>query len=394
MQKFLNTVVSSSTERLYQHSLERTIVELKESAQKEREEDSMLTQGLALYIASLGTDSEKIDNVKTKEQYLLIDKAREFLAHPGKELWLVQGNAGAGKSLFGRYLERELWDKYQDGDLIPLFIPLPRIGIIEKNLINKALELKGIPKENIEKLMKKKFLFILDGYDEISGKIQLLQKCKFNEPKNWQGKVIVSSRLQYLTSHEEQLLYPKHGNDDVKKSEERCVKSYIIPFKKEQIKEYIQGFCKSSFNSIKWTIGEYEEKIEQFTEVEEFLKEPFLLFLVLCVLPTLNKPAEEGQKVIIKRINLYRAFIDSWFTSQFERIMQHARVDLIEYRQEDILNIFNNYAKDLAFDMSMKNTQVIKYGGSQGNFAKFFENQLGFQGCPLKRVSESLMPST
>ena len=180
----------------------------------------------------------------------------------------------------------------------------------------------------------------------------------------------------------------------MKKSEERCVKSYIIPFKKEQIKEYIQGFCKSSFNSIKWTIGEYEEKIEQFTEVEEFLKEPFLLFLVLCVLPTLNKPAEEGQKVIIKRINLYRAFIDSWFTSQFERIMQHARVDLIEYRQEDILNIFNNYAKDLAFDMSMKNTQVIKYGGSQGNFAKFFENQLGFQGCPLKRVGESLMPST
>ncbi len=404
MQKFLDMPFSISiTGGLYQHSLDRTIVELNESARREIDEDFMVNQGLELYIPSMGTNSDEIDNVKEEDQYLLLKKAEEFIAGTKeKELWLLQGNAGSGKSLFGRYLEKWLWeeDRYKQYDLIPLFVPLPRIGVSTDNLINKVLELKGISPENIEELrQKKKFLFILDGYDEIPGKPRLLQKYAFNEEQGWQGKVIVGSRSQYLGSEEERFLYPRHKGDDLNKSRAHCIKSYIIPFKQEEVKEYINGFCASKFNKgvdkANWEASQYEETLEQFQKIKEFLKEPFLLFLILSVLPELSKQGSRS----VKKIDLYDAFTMGWFKSQFERMIKHDNIELVEYTEENLLEMFNEYAKELAYEMFLQNTQVLKNPRNlnekeQGSFNRFFagnQASIAFQGSPLKKIGESYL---
>jgi WD40 repeat protein len=424
MEKFLKTATSTAT-LLYQHSLDWAVAALKESARTEREEDFMLNQGLSLYIPCFATNSDKIENVDPKDQYPLYDKAQQFMQSP-KELWLLQGNAGSGKSLFGRYLEQQLWDNYQPGNLIPLFIPLPRITNPGTDLIQKALELKGIPTANILELKKHhKFLFILDGYDEIPGKPKLLQQYKFNELNSWQGKIIVGCRMQHLSSSEEQLLYPKHPGDSLTQSIERSMKSYIIPFKQEQIDCYIEGFCNSKFNqnddgTKKWQITQYQEKIAEFKEISEFLKEPFLLFLVLSVLPHLSEkfasakpkveikaPDVNAESLVefvssagtIKKIDLYDAFTESWFKSQFERMTQHYAQDLSDYSQEKLLDIFRNYAKKLAFKMFLEETQITTHP-LDPEFGKFFIGsdekskelaELGFQGSPLKRIGESYL---
>ena len=431
MQEFLEkSEIISNDNRLYQHSLERIIADLKESAKSEREQDYMLTQGLSLYIPSQATNSDNIDNVAEKDQYRLEDKTQEFITTEGKELWLLQGNAGSGKSLFGRHLEQDLWSKYKDSDLIPLFIPLPRIGDLSRvdDLIAKALELKGISPYAIAELKaRKRFLFILDGYDEIPGKPKLLQQYKFNEEDSWQGKIIVGCRLQYLTAEEEKLLYPKHAGETLTQSIERCMKIYIIPFKQEQVERYIEGFCNSKFNknddgSKKWSITQYQEKIAEFKEISEFLKEPFLLFLVLSVLPHLSEKFNSANPIkgvatkdpdaellvefvvssaTIKKIDLYDSFTESWFKSQFERMTQHPARDLSQYTSQDILNIFRNYAKKLAFKMFLEETQITTHPLDE-DFGKFFMGvdgdakskeiaELGFQGSPLKRIGESYL---
>jgi WD40 repeat protein len=393
MQKFLDTRIETPiTQGLYQDDLEQTIAKLKESAKSEREEDFILSQGLSLYIPSFGANSDKIDNVPENEQHSLLVKSLEFLTHPKQELLLIQGNAGSGKSLFGRYLERELWNRYEDGRLIPLFIPLPRLGELSDDLIAKALQLKGITTKSILELKKtKKFLFILDGYDEIPGKPKLLQEYKFNEPGNWQGKIIIGSRLQYLTSKEEQLLYPKHEGDTITQSISLCTKSYIIPFSQEQITSYIDNFTKSDFNKVNWQLDQYQEKLKEFPEINEFLKEPFLLFLVLSVLPELTTESE------LKKIDLYDAFTKGWFNSQFDRMVKYAKKELSKYTKQYLLEKFNTYAQDLAFQMFLSDTQVIRHnpqGEVDSVFNRFFadeEAKLAFQGSPLKKIGESYL---
>ena len=82
---------------------------------------------------------------------------------------LVQGRGGSGKTLFGRYLERHFWQQYQsDNDFIPVFISLPRAQNPYSNLIEQALHDMGFTDFSTDNLITERFVFILDGLDELS----------------------------------------------------------------------------------------------------------------------------------------------------------------------------------------------------------------------------------
>ena len=116
------------------------------------------------------------------------------------------------------------------------------------------------------------------------------------------------------------------------------------------------------------------------------------------MLPDLSANLTADSRVTIKKIDLYDAFTSSWFKSQFERMTQHAS-DLSGYTRDGILRIFNEYAKDLAFEMFLNDTQVIRrvkdsssvdeafkkfFIGTAGDEASKRAAELGFQGSPLK----------
>ncbi|KAG9061246.1 hypothetical protein KI688_007584 [Linnemannia hyalina] len=62
---------------------------------------------------------------KDEDMFLLMEKMQEFLAGE-RQVMLVLGDSGAGKSTFNRHLEHRLWTDYKPGDPIPLFINLLR----------------------------------------------------------------------------------------------------------------------------------------------------------------------------------------------------------------------------------------------------------------------------
>jgi hypothetical protein len=65
----------------------------------------------------------------------------DFLAqeYADNRVMLIQGGAGAGKTLFGRALERRLWQTLDTTLFIPVFISLPRAADPYSNLVEHAL---------------------------------------------------------------------------------------------------------------------------------------------------------------------------------------------------------------------------------------------------------------
>ncbi|CAG8499629.1 825_t:CDS:1, partial [Racocetra fulgida] len=129
-----------------------------------------------------------------------------IVASKCKMVLLILGVGGTGKSTFGRYLARRLWQEYGQFNTlqspIPLFIPLARLkeGMFNSNEDFIELYLKEkckLSSDKINALRERKFIIILDGYDEI---VERESKCyiknQFNKWKN--AKIIISCRPEYL----------------------------------------------------------------------------------------------------------------------------------------------------------------------------------------------------
>ena len=91
--------------------------------------ENQIDAQLDLYIPT-NTTQKKGTNEKPQPLFQQVDA---FLAHNQDNLMLLNGDAGAGKSIYGRLLEKQLWASYQDNTSpIPLFISLPALQNSDK----------------------------------------------------------------------------------------------------------------------------------------------------------------------------------------------------------------------------------------------------------------------
>ncbi len=128
---------------------------------------------------------------------------KEFLNDPTKKVTLIQGGSGTGKTLFGRYLERSLWNlPPSSSPFIPLFVSLPSLSDPYANLIETTLQ-SYFPELDISAITinSPKLVFILDGLDELplegvplDGGIVI--KNKFHLFPH--SKIIFTCRTQYF----------------------------------------------------------------------------------------------------------------------------------------------------------------------------------------------------
>ena len=91
---------------------------------------------------------------KDDELFPLMDKAKNFVAS-GRQVMLLLGDSGSGKSVFSRRLEQELWKQYDNSnDPIPLLISLPTIDTPERDLVYKHLCSEGFGDSHIKDLQQ------------------------------------------------------------------------------------------------------------------------------------------------------------------------------------------------------------------------------------------------
>ena len=114
---------------------------------------------------------------KTENGENIHKKVKEFIKGESSTL-LITGKAGSGKSTYVRFLQGQGWEEKEER--IPLLIPLPEYynKHTPEKLIEEVLTRNNINENDIKSLINDyKWLFILDGYDEIKLKANLFQEC-------------------------------------------------------------------------------------------------------------------------------------------------------------------------------------------------------------------------
>ncbi|KAF0516450.1 NACHT domain-containing protein [Gigaspora margarita] len=290
-----------------------------------------------------------------------------------EDVLLILGGGGTGKSTFNRYLARRLWKEYDQQKTkkplipsIPLFIPL---ALIEK-MVNQRKDLIEfylreeckLTSETINALRERRFVFILDGYDEIANRNgHFYNDYKFNEWKNL--KIIISCRPEYLGKEYKKKFSPKN---DERKFQELT----IAPFSQTEIVQYIRNYVNKNrslsldvdtYKSLNWNVDIYIQRIEQMSqEVKELISNPILLKITLKVLPDLI--------IQINRIVLYEQFLITWFDHAHNRLlrMQETCKEAfdsfnIDENIDDFSEFCLRFSKEFATKMFIDNKVIITY---------------------------------
>ncbi|RIB30136.1 hypothetical protein C2G38_606463 [Gigaspora rosea] len=257
---------------------------------------------------------------------------------------------------------------------IPLFIALARIGKMvnqDTDLIEIYLKEEcNLPIDMINNLRNEKFVFILDGYDEIVERdCQCYERNRFNE---WNAKVIISCRPEYLGSGYEKMFFPKNG-------ERGSQELMITPFSKTEIQQYIKSYVNKG-HSLHFDTDAYLQQIKNIPQLEDLISNPILLKITLIALPDLIK-REASTALQINRINLYEEFLKTWFDRAQQRLLTIQQIDeekkaFGRLNLDDFSNSCLQFSKDFAAEMFKDNNKVvIEYNSNNSNWEPFLGNE-------------------
>ncbi|KAG0366779.1 hypothetical protein BGX24_003539 [Mortierella sp. AD032] len=172
----------------------------------------------------------------------LMEKVQEFLASD-RQVMLILGDSGSGKSTFNTHLELVLLQSYTRGGCIPLFINLPAIERPEKDLITEQLKTNNFSEVQIQELKQhRRFVIICDGYDESQLTTNLHTSNLFNRPEQWNVKLVISCRSQYLGQDYRDRFVPQRVGHYNRPTLDFFQEAAIAPFSKKQIQDYVEQY--------------------------------------------------------------------------------------------------------------------------------------------------------
>ncbi|KAF8978613.1 hypothetical protein BGZ46_006274 [Entomortierella lignicola] len=334
-------------------------------------------------------------NNQATEDFDLRSKVQEFL-DSNKEVFLLLGDSGAGKSTFNRALETSLWDDYKAGGRIPLFIHLPTIDRLEHGMVEEHLSRNGFTEELILELkIHREFILICDGYDECQTIRNLYMSNQLNQTGQWRAQMVISCRTEHIGVDYLDQFRPTDRN--IRAKSNLFQEMIVSPFNKDQIEDYVDQFV--SIVKPQWKSADYLQALDQIPNLQDLVKNPFLLKISMDVLPRLVELGGDFSEAQLTRIDLYDEFLAHWIDRSKIRF---GEIDLSPAEAIAFKIILNfgfkeystTYLKDLATAIyeNQGGNPVIKYLEQQDLKtwkARFFnmrdENCLLQQSIPLIR---------
>ena len=281
---------------------------------------------LSLYIQPFAKVSLR---AKDEDTFPLHEKIQEFLASE-RQVMLVLGDSGSGKSTFNRHLEHRLWTDYKQGGPIPLFINLPAIDRPDQDLIAKQLRVNNFSDDQIQEMkLHRQLILICDGYDESQQLVNIHQTNMLNQPGQWNTKMVISCRTQYLGPTYLDRFKPQPTDHYDSDSQDLFQEAVIAPFSKDQIKNYVELYAQSPQtallfqNQAVWSAKEYMDKLTMISNVKHLVKNPFLLTLALKALPRLVASNKDLSSIRVTRVGLYDMFVDQWLETNRLRLQSN-----------------------------------------------------------------------
>lgn len=263
----------------------------------------------------------------------LMEKVKEFLAG-SRQVFLVLGDSGAGKSTFNLELEHTLWKDYRKYGPIPLYINLPTIDNPAQDLIRKQLLKHNFSEDQIQEMrLHREFVLICDGYDESQLKINLHTTNHFNQPGQWKVKVVISCRSQYLGQDYRSWFQPKSVDRHQRPTADLLQEAVVAAFSRAQIQLYVEQYVKGlpAVDDLQgrpsWTKDEYIDKLTRIPDLMDLVSNPFLLTLALEALPTIVACKKDLSSIKMTRVLLYDSFVKRWLETNRERLERSASTD-------------------------------------------------------------------
>ncbi|KAG0286236.1 WD repeat-containing protein 38 [Linnemannia gamsii] len=259
-------------------------------------------------------------NLQARDDALfpLIDKVQEFLVSE-REVMLILGDSGAGKSTYNRHLEHKLWTEYYEGGPIPLYIHLSTIDNPAQDMIEKQLQILDIPDDHIQELKElRQFILICDGYDESQLTANLHKANCLNQLGEWRAKMIISCRSQFLDSDYLDRFVPETTNHHKAIRMDLFQEAVITPFSESQVKDYVEQYV--PLEPRIWVTEDYMRMLTKIPNLMDLVRNPFLLTLALEVLPAITKQKEDFSTIRITRVHLYDIFVVHWLNVNKQRL--------------------------------------------------------------------------
>jgi tRNA A-37 threonylcarbamoyl transferase component Bud32 len=358
----------------------------------------------------------------TTSTFDLFSALRDFIAG-NKEVLLLMGESGTGKSLFAQTLVQQLAKTYTRGESIPLFISLPTLREPKNKLMEEVLARHGFPPESLLTLKQNhRFFLVLDAYDELNMTENFYRRNKLNE---WKVKILYTCRGSYLTPITNYQSYFIPFREE-KSLHALYQEMYVAPFSPQQIVTYIQQYIQNKQKEIeediernpemkegKWLIAQtYRDWIEQIPGLRPLVQTPFLLKITMQVLPkvvTMYQQAQnQKERFHMTQAKLYDAFVAHWFGRQEEKL-----IGLDIHPGKSLYKDYLAFSKALAKKMHERRLNTVTYAeesdlledvSQPSEWAMFFSNEfvpsdrnnderrkmrvLARKGCPLRKVAE------
>ncbi|KAF9948265.1 hypothetical protein BGZ72_009801, partial [Mortierella alpina] len=293
--------------------------------------DNLRSQRLQEYTQTVYIPPQAKANLTASDKDILplMGMVKQFL-DSDKQVFLVLGDSGAGKSTFNRHLENELWENYTPGGPIPLFINLPFIQNPEKKLIQEQLETYGFSATIIKELKNcRQLILICDGYDETQLQFNNLHASNlFNKKGQWDTKMVITCRSAYLGLNYKNRFQPQLADRHKQKKDYTSPffqEAAIVPFSASQIEDYIKQYVvatksqKLSDNRPVWSPKEYMSILGTVPSLMELVTNPFLLTMVLQTLPDISLD-QDPSTITFSRTMLYEEFIKQWLETEIQRL--------------------------------------------------------------------------
>ncbi|KAG0020826.1 hypothetical protein BGZ80_003535 [Entomortierella chlamydospora] len=297
---------------------------------------------------------------KATEDFDLRSKIQEFF-DGDRKVFLILGDSGAGKSTFNRALEIDLWDKYNKTvGQIPLFIHLPTIERPERDLVGERLRRANFTESQISELkVHHEFILICDGYDEIQETRNLYVSNQLNQPGEWRAQMVISCRTEYNGTDYKGCFQPIDRNTGG--GSELFEEAIITPFNKNQIHDYVDQYV--SLRKPLWGSENYLQALREVPNLQDLVRNPFLLRLALEVLPQLFSTSSTFSESHITRVQLYDEFVAQWI----ERSKTRLREMDLSSRDKDAFKGLSDYGFNQLGITYLKELVTAIYDNQSGN---------------------------
>ncbi|KAG0310536.1 hypothetical protein BGZ97_012499, partial [Linnemannia gamsii] len=269
----------------------------------------------AVYIPPMAKPNLK---AKDNDLFSLMEKTQEFLASE-RQVMLVLGDSGAGKSTFNRHLEHRLWTNYKEGGVIPLFINLPAIDRPDKDMVAKQLNFHAFSNDQILEIkLHRQLVLICDGYDESQQLVNIHSTNFLNQPGQWNTKMIISCRTQFLGPDYHSRFMPQGGGHYDRPAPHLFQEAVIAPFSQTQIENYVRQYVPLEPRT--WNINDYMDRLTTIPNLLDLVKNPFLLSLALEALPSVTEGKQNLSAINITRVQIYDTFVSHWLDVNKRRL--------------------------------------------------------------------------